>query len=71
METVFYYIAGRRVLQESSSHVPRVGDEIAMQVGKRDESMVYRVSRVVWGKPDCPPDIVRVHLEISPAEEIR
>lgn len=64
---VRYFIAGRCVLEElvnAEAAVPRCGDERGL------DGKVYRAERVVRHLPDCPPDVIHVHLCLAMPEAI-
>jgi hypothetical protein len=63
MVEVHYYLAGRLLLVDVGDP-PRRGDEVGLF------DAVYEAVRVVWHRPMCPPDVVRVHLALRQGEAI-
>lgn len=61
---VFYFLAGRIILEGIEPESPRVGDEVCI------EGTTYSVARLVRHIPMCPPDHVHAHLKMAGAESL-
>lgn len=60
---VYFYLNGTQHAMRTTSHVPRVGDEVRLRTG------LYRVLRVVWNEEREREIDCYVEIYVEPVEE--